>query len=100
MDMDDAGQHCEKAWAQYAEKNNICRDDEFYLFKMQEELGELTRAFLELRGSERRGTKASEELLQKFAGDVASLVGNALILARHFQVDLVDNIKAKFPVEE
>jgi hypothetical protein len=44
MNLKEAALHCEKAWSQFAEKFQIHRDDEFYLFKMQEELGELTRA--------------------------------------------------------
>lgn len=37
---------------------------------------------------------------KNFKSDVASLVGNALILALYFDVDLETNIKAKFPVTE
>jgi NTP pyrophosphatase (non-canonical NTP hydrolase) len=100
MDLKEIALHCEKAWSQYAEKFQIHRDDEFYLFKMQEELGELTRAFLELRGSEKKRKTTMDELKQKLASDIASLVGNALILAHHFDVDLESNIKFKFPVTE
>ncbi len=98
MNLKEIALHCEKAWSQYAEKHQIHRDDEFYLFKIQEELGELTRAFLELRGSEKKRKTATEDLKSKFASDVASLVGNSLILAHHFGVDLEPMIKAKFPV--
>ncbi len=100
MNLKEAAIHCEKAWSQYAKKFNIHRDDVFYLFKMQEELGELTRAFLELRGSENRHKATLDEVKKKFASDVASLVGNALILALYFDVDLEANIKAKFPVSD
>jgi NTP pyrophosphatase (non-canonical NTP hydrolase) len=98
MDLQETALHCEKAWSQYAKKFQINRDDVFYLFKMQEELGELTRAFLELRGSEKNSKFSKDELKKKFASDVASLVGNALILALHFDVDLEANIRAKLPV--
>lgn len=67
---------------------------------MQEELGELTRSFLELRGSEKKRKTSEDELKNKFAGDVASIVGNALILAEHFDIDLEKIIKTKFPVIE
>lgn len=100
MNLKELALHCEKAWSQYAEKFQINRDDVFYLFKMQEELGELTRSFLELRGSEKKSKSSKDELKNKFASDVASLVGNALILALHFDVDLETNIKAKFPVNK
>lgn len=88
MNLKETMLHCEKAWNQYAEKFQIKRDDEFYFLKMQEELGELVRAFLEIRGSEKKRKSNIDELKKKFAGDVASLVGNALILAHHFGIDL------------
>lgn len=98
MDLKKAAEHCEKAWSAFADKHNIKRPDEFFLFKMQEELGELVRTFLEIRGCERR-ENAPEELQKKFEGDCASLIGNALILALHFGVDIEKKIKEKFPVQ-
>src|SRR4051794_2693984 len=92
MNLKETALHCEKAWSQYAEKFQINRDDEFYLLKIQEELGELTRAFLEIRGSEKKRKSTIDELKRKFAGDIASLVGNSLILAHHFNIDLEANI--------
>lgn len=97
MNLKEAALHCDKAWGQYAEKFQIRRDDEFYLLKMQEELGELARSFLELRGSEKKRKSSVEELKKKFAADVAVLIGNALILAHHFDVDVEANIREKFP---
>jgi len=99
MNLKDAQQHCAKAWGQFADKFQIKRDDPFYLFKMQEELGELARTFLELRGSENKGKLTEDELKKKFAGDCASVVGNALILALHFGVDLEKELKKKFHVQ-
>jgi NTP pyrophosphatase (non-canonical NTP hydrolase) len=98
MNLIEAGIYCDNAWSQFAEKFGIRRDDEFYLFKLQEELGELSRAFLELRGSEKRHTDSMETLKKKFDEDVAVLIGNALILAKHFEVDVEKNIKEKFQV--
>jgi NTP pyrophosphatase (non-canonical NTP hydrolase) len=100
MNLREVSLLCEKAWSQHAAKFHINRDDVFYLLKMQEELGELTRTFLELRGSEKKRTTNIDELKKQFAADIAVLIGNALILAHHFDVDLEANIKAKFPVVE
>lgn len=99
MNLKEAALHCEAAWSQYAEENKLIRDDEFYFFKMQEELGELTRSFLELRGSERQKRDSKEALRKKFEGDCASLIGNALILARHFGVNIENTIKEKFSIK-
>lgn len=100
MNLKEAAVHCDTAWGQFAKKFQINRDDEFYFLKMQEELGELSRSFLELRGSERKSESSIDELKNKFAGDIASLVGNALILAHHFDIDLEATIKRKFPIEQ
>ena len=98
MTLTEAADHCEQAWAAYARRFDIRRDnDAFFFLKMQEELGELTRRFLELSGGEHQ-TKDGAALRRKFEGDCASVVGNALILARRFGVDLERRIIEKFPV--
>ena len=68
----------------------------FFLLKMQEELGELTRRFLEMTGGEHQ-TEEAGPLRREFEGDCASVVGNALILARQFGVDLESRIIEKVP---
>lgn len=97
MNLKDAAIHCEKAWSHFAHAHNIKRDEIFYVLKLQEELGELSRTVLELRGSERKTKATDEELKKKFEGDIASIVGNALILANYHQVDLEKVLRDKFP---
>ena len=100
MTLEEAANHCERAWSSYATKHGISREpDAFYLLKMQEELGELTRHFLEMNGNEHKSV-TDDKLKRKFAGDCASLVGNALVLARHFNVDLSSVIVEKFPIAD
>jgi hypothetical protein len=98
MELNEAAEYCERGWNAYAMAHGIKRDDVFYLLKLQEELGELTRRFLELRKQESIGDVG--RLREKFAGDCASIVGNALILARHFGIDLEAYIRAKFAVRD
>jgi hypothetical protein len=98
MTLGEAADHCERAWAAYAARHGIRRDaGAFYFLKLQEELGELTRRFLELTGSEHPGRDPAG-LRRKFEGDCASLVGNSLILAKRFGVALEPRIREKFPV--
>jgi len=98
MELNEAAEYCERGWNAYAMAHGIKRDDVFYLLKLQEELGELTRRFLELRKQESVGDAG--KLREKFAGDCASIVGNALILARHFAVDLETYIRTKFALRD
>jgi len=99
MTLDEAADHCERAWAAYARRNDIDRTgDAFYFLKLQEELGELTRRFLEMTGGERR-SEEGDALRRALEGDCASIIGNALILAKRFGVDLERRIAEKFPVD-
>jgi hypothetical protein len=52
-----------------------------------------------MNGNEHKSV-TDDKLKRKFAGDCASLVGNALILARHFNVDISSVIVEKFPVAD
>jgi len=65
MTLKEAADHCETAWSAYAHRHGIRRDgDEFYLLKMQEELEELSRHWLEMTKGEhtrrRRANAASQ----------------------------------------
>lgn len=72
MELKEAAAYCEAGWNAYAKTHGIKRDDGFYLLKLQEELGELTRRFLELRAQE--SVADAGRLRDKFAGDCASVV--------------------------
>ena len=99
MTLEQATDRCERAWAGYASRHGSQRDeDSFYLLKLQEELGELTRRFLEMTGRE-YPSKEGGALRRKFEGDCASIVGNALILAKRFKVNLEERIAEKFPID-
>jgi NTP pyrophosphatase (non-canonical NTP hydrolase) len=91
MTLEEAADHCERAFAAYAAREGVKRDEPFYLLKLQEEMGELARHFLEL------GSDPSAERRREFQGDCAAIVGNALILAKHHGVDLATRLKDKFP---
>ena len=53
MTLEEAANHCERAWSSYATKHGIRREpDAFFLLKIQEKLGELTRHFLSWKWAE------------------------------------------------
>jgi hypothetical protein len=73
MTLEEAANHCERAWSSYATKHGISREpDVFYLLKMQEELGELTRHFLEMSGNEHKSA-TDDKLKRKFAATARAL---------------------------
>jgi NTP pyrophosphatase (non-canonical NTP hydrolase) len=80
----------------YAENCGIKRDADWYLLKLQEELGELSAEYLRLSGRGRtNGMVASEieDRMQKEAGD---LLAHLLLFARHNGIDLEAALTAKW----
>lgn len=86
----------EKVSEAYAKKFNIERDADWYVLKLQEELGELIQSYLMYRGKARLKGKTSEEIRKDFEGEVGDVLCHVLLLAKHFHVDLDKVIKEKW----
>ena len=71
----------------YAERCGIERNDDWYLLKMQEELGELEQAHLKLTARGRTRGLSPAELQQARADEAADLICQALLYCRHFGID-------------
>ena len=80
----------------YAEKYAVHRDDDWYMFKLQEELGELTQHFLMMTGRARDKGFSDSELREKFEDEVADTFSLLILLADHYQVDLVSAVEKKW----
>jgi len=98
MDINDLSHKFEKVSEKYAKPHSISRDDNWYILKLQEELGELIQAFLMMQGQARTKGKSTEEMREDFEKEVADVFGNVLLLARNFDVDLEKVIKEKWLV--
>ena len=72
----------------YARVFSIERDGDWYLLKLQEELGELTAEVLKASGRGRRGDVTGAAIAEKLADEAADLLGSLLLFARHHGVDL------------
>jgi NTP pyrophosphatase (non-canonical NTP hydrolase) len=79
----------------YAANFGIARTGDWFVLKVQEELGELTQAYLALTGQSRR-QGAPETLHAAFEDEVADLLCQLLLLARHHRVDLPTAIGRKW----
>jgi NTP pyrophosphatase (non-canonical NTP hydrolase) len=82
----------------YARLHGITRDAAWFLLKLQEEVGELTQAFLMLTGQARSKGYSAQEIEERFHGELADVVCHALLLARHHGVDLEGAIERKWLV--
>jgi NTP pyrophosphatase (non-canonical NTP hydrolase) len=74
----------------------IERDATWFLLKLQEEVGELTQAFLMLSGRARERGNTPEQLQQAFRTELADALCQVLLLARHHDVDLQAAVEEKW----
>lgn len=80
----------------YADRCDIQRDDLWYLSKMQEELGELTSAYLSATGRGRDREASQTECAAAVADEVADLFAQLLLFADHNQIDVAAALAAKW----
>ena len=72
----------------YAERFGIERDATWFLLKLQEEVGELTQAFLMLTGQAREKGRSQDELVEAFRQEVADVFCQTLLISRFHGIDL------------
>lgn len=92
-------QQFEKASHTYAQENAIERDPDWFLLKLQEEMGEVTQAWNRLSGRGRSKGKTQEEMRRDLSDEVADLFGHVLLLAHRNGLDLEGSIKRKWRFE-
>ncbi|NJP91871.1 pyrophosphatase [Nonomuraea sp. FMUSA5-5] len=96
MDLRELSEEIESISRRYADHLGIERDDTWFLLKLQEEVGELTQAFLMLTGRARTKGRTGEELDADFRAELADVVCHVLLMARHHGVDLEAEIARKW----
>ena len=80
----------------YAERCGIERDDDWFLLKMQEELGELVQAHLKLTGRGRTKGLSRAELEASRTDEAADLLCQVLLYCRHFGIDPDQAVQRKW----
>jgi len=96
VDLQELTEHCETVSAAYAERNGFNRSATWLLLKLQEEVGELTQAFLSKTGQGRAKGRTPDELEAVFRAELADVLGHVLLLARQEGVDLQAEVEAKW----
>lgn len=86
----------ERASREYAAAHDITRDPDWFLLKMQEELGELTQAWLARTGRSRKRGHEGESSNPTLADEAADLLGHVLLLAHQLDLDLTAAIHRKW----
>ncbi|WP_223881051.1 MazG nucleotide pyrophosphohydrolase domain-containing protein [Nesterenkonia ebinurensis] len=82
--------------SRYAELYSIERSSEWFMLKLQEEVGELVQAFIDLHGMGRDRGATEAEKKQAFQDELADVLGQLLLLARHHEVDLDAAVEKKW----
>lgn len=98
MDLARLTERVELISQRYAATYGIDRDATWFLLKLQEEVGELTQAYLMKTGLGRDRGLSAQEIEQRFRGELADVLCHALLLARHHGVDLDEAITRKWLV--
>jgi NTP pyrophosphatase (non-canonical NTP hydrolase) len=86
----------EAASQAYAAGNAITRDADWFVLKLQEELGELTQAWMKLTGRGRPRGASEEDLRTALADETADLLGHILLFASAQGIDLDAAIERKW----
>lgn len=86
----------EDASRAYARANGIERDPDWFLLKLQEEMGELTQAWNRIRGRGRRKGRSDEDLSRDLADETADVLGHILLFAHQNGLDLGAAVKRKW----
>jgi NTP pyrophosphatase (non-canonical NTP hydrolase) len=96
MDLRQLTERIEGISQQYARAIGVDRDDTWFLLKLQEEVGELTQAFLMNTGRARTKGFDSAELDERFRAELADVLCHVLLMARHHGVDLAAEVERKW----
>lgn len=80
----------------YAARNGIRRDDDWFVLKLQEELGELTAEYLKGTGRGRLKGASPEAVEEALADEAADLLATLLLFAHHKGIDLDTALQRKW----
>ena len=96
MDLKEISEQLGKVSDIYAEKFKIRRDDDWFILKIQEELGELSSVYLKLTQRARIGHDTPAELEKNLRDEIADVIAMTLLFAKHRDIDVEQALKEKW----
>lgn len=96
VDLTELSERLEKLSVRYGEHLGFERDPDWFLLKLQEEMGELTQAYLQHTGRARTKGLTPEEIRTGFHQEFADVFCQLILLARQHEVDLPGEIERKW----
>ncbi|GAA1511182.1 pyrophosphatase [Kribbella lupini] len=100
MDITELSERAERISERYGEYLGIERDGDWFLLKLQEELGELTQSYLQVTGRARTKGLSEAEIRDAFELEFADVLCQLLLLARHHKVDVPAAVERKWLIRE
>ncbi len=94
--LDSLSRQFEEASRAYADQNGIARDGDWFMLKLQEEVGELTQAFNRRTGRGRRKGLSDDEMTVALADEAADVLGHILLFAKAHRLDIEAAIERKW----
>ncbi len=96
MDISLLSEEVEKISKKYTSHYKIKRNGDWYVLKLQEEIGELIQSYLMLKKKARSKGKTQREIKKDFENEVADVFCHLLLLSKFHKVDLEKAIKEKW----
>ncbi|MEO0637464.1 MAG: pyrophosphatase [Pseudomonadota bacterium] len=94
--LEEAQRLSERVSQIYARNCSIRRDDDWYILKLQEEVGELVSVYLRQTGRGRVKGADSVAMQQQFNDELADCMAQILLIAERFDVDLSEAMASKW----
>jgi len=96
MNIKDLTEEVENISQIYSKKFNIERDGDWFILKLQEELGELIQSYLMMIRQGRNKGKSEKEIKDNFQKEVADVFSHVLLLAKFYKIDLEKEVEKKW----
>ena len=93
MNIKDLSDEVEKISLIYSEKFDIDRDGNWFVLKLQEEMGELIQSYLMMIKQGRHKGKSPEEIKDNFRKEVADVFSHVLLLSKFYKIDLEKKLR-------
>ena len=96
MNIKDLTKEVEEVSKIYSKRFDIDRDGNWFVLKLQEEMGELIQSYLMMIKQGRHKGKSPEEIRDNFRKEVADVFSHVLLLAKFYKIDLEKEVGVKW----
>lgn len=96
MKINDLANKVEQVSSKYADINSIKRNEDWFMLKLAEEVGELNQSYLMLKKQARDKGFSEKQLKENFASEVADVLGQILLIAKNHDIDIEKTMQEKW----